>query len=231
MSEDTPANPVLVEPKKSVRDNALQDTGQANEITAAERLIGTIQADFALAIALGEIGFDEKEITRGAGLQGDAQDKFTRRQTALSIAGQDKAERDRLATVVEEEFSSYRQTVQALYKGVDRTTLGASGQIPADIEVFATTARTAYAAAQQEPFAGKLATRGFKPARAAAALAMLTEFTTANTKSKASQKAAEAATRERNAAVKAMNAWVAELRKVAKANLKKKPALLALLKE
>ena len=231
MSADTPVSQTPVNPKKPARENALQDTKQANEIAAAERLLTTIQTQPALKDALTKLGYDEAEIGTGTALQAGALAKYTLRQTELAIASQNMEARDTIAKAAEDEFSSYRQTVQALYKGPERATLGASGQIPDDIEVFATTARTAYTAAQKEPYASKLATRGFSPARSAAAFIALTAYSNADAAGKASQKTAVAATTARNTAVKAVNDWVAELRKVAKANLKKTPELLALMQE
>jgi hypothetical protein len=121
--------------------------------------------------------------------------------------------------------------VQTCYKDTDRTNLGASGRLSEDFEVFDTFVRTAYTTALQEPYATKLATRGFKPERIKAALAALTALATNSTTSKASLKAAEAATKARDAAGKAMNSWTASVRKIAKANLKKSPELLSLLQE
>jgi uncharacterized membrane protein len=74
-----------------------------------------------------------------------------------------------------------------------------------------------------------LAKKGFKPARIEAALAALDELATINTTSKASHKAAIAATKARDAARKKMNDWAAGLRKIARANLRKRTDLVALL--
>jgi len=231
MSDETPTTPTPDSPHKPSRDNALQDSQQANEIAYTKRMIQTITTKNELKAEIARLGFDDNELANGSALQAYAFNKYSERQNLLAIANQQKAERDAIATKAENELSSYRQTVQALYKGPVRTTLGASGRMPEDQEVFETTARSGYAMALTEPYASKLANRGFSPERTAAALVDLDKLGEANTRSKASQKAAVAATKARNAAVKAMNDWSAELKKVAKANLKQKPEFLALLEE
>ncbi|MFT3783820.1 MAG: hypothetical protein QM790_17560 [Nibricoccus sp.] len=231
MADTPPTNNNSDSPKKPARKLSLQDQQQANDINATQQLLGMVQAKSALKAALAKIGYDDKEMAIGAMLQATAFEKYSSRQTKLASTAQDLSDRDEVSTDVEDEFSSFRQTVQALYKGADRATLGASGEVSHDREVFATQARAAYTAAQKDPYASKLATRGFPPERVAAALEALTGYTGATTTAKSSRKATPASTKERNASVKAMNDWVTELRRIAKANLKKNPELQALVKE
>jgi len=229
MSDNSSPSPTTTGSKKPSHENALQDNQLANEISDVKSMLRTITTQRELAAALEPLGYDEEEIKAGTTLQVDADVKFAARQEALAVAVQDKARRDKADQAVTEEFSTYRQTVQACFKGADRAILGASGRISEDIEAFDTLAHSAYKTALTEPYASVLAKKGFKPARIEAALAALDELATINTTSKASHKAAIAATKARDAARKKMNDWAAGLRKIARANLRKRTDLVALL--
>lgn len=227
-NNDTPA-PAPDDDNKTPHENSLQDTKLANEITLVKRMIDTITTHPELAAALEPLGYDKAELKLGVTAHDEAGSTYAKRQSALATATLDLAKREKVAGPVKEEFTSYRLTAQALFTGASRANLGASGRVSHDIEVFETNARSAYLTALTEPYASALATRGFKPARIQAALVAIEELATRNTKASASQKAAAAATKTRNAAGKKMNAWASELRLVAKANFKKRPELLALL--
>jgi len=229
MSEDTTPTPPPEDGNKTPHENALQDTQLANDIALVKRMIGTIATQPELAAALEPLGYDQGELKLGLVLHADASNTYTKRQSALATATQDLAAREAVAEPVKEEFTTYRETAQAIYKGAERANLGASGRVSGDIEVFETNARSAYMTALTEPHASALAKRGFKPGRIESALAGIENLSTLNTAASASQKAAIAATKARDAAGKKMNAWASELRKVSKANLKKRPDLLALL--
>jgi hypothetical protein len=89
-----------------------------------------------------------------------------------------------------------------------------------------TLARASYQAAQAEPYASILATYGYPAATITAALAGLDAYSKADTDQNAAIGDATKATADRNAAVKALNVYMKQLRGIAKVALRKRPDLL-----
>jgi hypothetical protein len=130
-----------------------------------------------------------------------------------------------LLTSVREDFSAYRATVQANFTEEVRTALGAGGRVPADIQKFTTLVRSAYAAAQQAPYASVLAKRKLTQAVFTAYIAQLDELVALDGKAKAADQGATAATQTRDEVGTALRKWIGSFRKQAKADLRKFPEL------
>jgi len=128
-----------------------------------------------------------------------------------------------------EEYSGYRQTVQAVttFKASDRMGLGADGKMTRDTQKLVTNATAAYQAAQKEPYTELLSKRSYTVARlnnAIAALKTLTNYDNAYTGAKA---VAKGTTSARDEAFDALSNWASEFRTNARLALEKEPVLLA----
>ena len=232
MGENTTTAPAPTVPvTKAPRDNALQNKKLANDIAASESLIQSVRGKKELMLALAKIGYDDQGLDAGLALFRTAQDKFSARQLALGAATTAKTARDLALSTAKDEYSAYRQTVQVSYRGADRANLGASGTIPEDVEKFRTTARSAYTAGQQAPYANVLASCGFTPERIAAALKSLDELAATESACKAAMGDAHAATQERDVAGAALNTWMTKFRKLSHIALKNRPELQAQVQE
>lgn len=135
--------------------------------------------------------------------------------------------RDDALKLVREDFTAYRATVQANFSPDVRTALGAGGRVPADLQKFITFTRSAYAAAQQPPYAVVLAKRKLTAAALTARAAKVNELEALDGEAKAADKGSAAATKVRDKAGATLAKWVAAFRKQAKTDLRKFPALRA----
>lgn len=190
------------------------DQRLANDLTAAATLINAALASPAV---LAELSYPQAEIEEGKALQLTAQAAFNTRQQAVSTASTAITARDGLLVTVREDFTAYRATVQANFPPEVRTALGAGGRIPVDLQKFITLARSAYAAAQQPPYAAALTAR----------IAQVDELETLDGQAKAADKGSTAATQVRDKAGAALAKWIAAFRKQARTDLRKFPALRA----
>jgi len=232
MTDPTSPNPAPSVPvAKTQHAHALQDQRLANKIGHAERVIQTVLGKPDLILALAPIGYNELELNRGLALFTAAQTTFSARQQALAVATSTKATRDLTLAVAKEEFTSFRETVQANYVKADRTNLGASGVVPVDMEKFRTNARSAYAAALKYPYLGVLATNGFTLERIDTAIKALDELAATDSACESAHAEAKTATETRDAAGKALAQWMAKFRKLSRNALKKRPDLHALIPE
>ena len=230
MAETSSTTPAPSVPStKAARDIALQSKRLANDIASAERTIQSVLAKPELLLSLALVGYNEKQLNYGLSLFSTAQEKFSARQQALGAATAAKAARDTRLEAAKEEFTAFRETVQANYTKADRANLGASGVVPTDIEKFRTNARSAYAAALQEPFLSVLATNGFTQERLNTAIRALDELAAADSACKNALGAAKATTEARDTAGVALAAWMAKFRKLSHTALKNQPGLRGLI--
>lgn len=160
-----PENPQPPQPPKPRAPRSDQDQVIANDITDAQQIIETGKSDAELKPLLEDKGYDAAEMDKGAVLQSAAQAAYNERQKA---SGKQK-EATALATAAEKSarviYSDFRETARALYaEEADLAKLGLKGKVPADLQKFITAARASYSGANDEPYASRLAKRGFKPA-------------------------------------------------------------------
>jgi hypothetical protein len=200
------------------------DQHLANELTATASLIGAV---LDRPEVLAELSYSVTEIETGRALHVAAQQAFNARQQAVSTASTANKTRDQLLMGVREDFSAYRATVQANFAEEVRTALGAGGRVPADIQKFITFVRSAYAAAQQAPYATVLAKRKLTQAVLTAYIAQIDELVALDGKAKATDQGATAATQVRDEAGAALGKWMGSFRKQAKVDLRKFPELRA----
>lgn len=211
-------------PKPAPR-RAEQDQATANLITATRQMIESARDDAAIAATLAGRGYDADKFSEGLALQQAAQDAFTIRQTAMAAQKQAAATLDGAEATAREMYLDFRETVRAVMTAsADRTALGLTGKIPEDLQKFITTARASYTAAQSGPYAATLATYGFPAAAIAAAVAALDALSTADQAQTAAIAAAVQATANRDAAVKAVDQWSRQFKRIAAVALRAQPA-------
>jgi len=213
-------------PPSTPAERAEFDQRLANELTAAATLLG---AALGSPEVLAQLSYTEAEIEEGMALHAAAQAAFNLRQQAVSTASTKLKAREALFETVRDDFGAYRATVQANLPASNRTALGAGGRVPGDLQKFITLLRSAYAAAQQAPYAETLAKRKLTAAVLTARLTTVAELEALDGQAKAADKAATAATQARDKAGATLRKWVGDFRKQAKADLRKSPELRAVL--
>jgi hypothetical protein len=222
--DTTPAAPTPATPTPAER--AEFDQRLANELTVSATLLG---AALGSPEVLAQLSYTQVEIEEGVALQATAQGAFNTRQQAVSTARTKLQARDALLATVRDEFGAFRATVQANFPEAARTALGAGGRVPVDMQKFITLLRSAYSAGKQPAYAPTLAKRKLTDAVLTARLAQVDELESLDGQAKAADKGATAATQARNTAGAALRKWIGDFRKQAKADLRKFPALRAVL--
>ena len=220
-------DPVVPTPKP-VKRNAEQDQLIADKITAAAQYLDTIEGDPEISAALATRGYDAAKLTEGRGLHQTAQAAFTQRQLTLAAQGHATAGVSGNAATAREMVIDFRETVRSItaFTAADRTALKVTGTLPTDKQKFITLARASYQAAQQPPYAATLATYGFPAATITAALAALDAYSKADTDQNTAIGSATKAPADRNAAVKELDAYMKQLKGIAKVALRQRPDLL-----
>lgn len=220
-------DPVEVTPKP-VKRNAEQDQQIADKITAAAQYLDTVEGDAEISALLATRGYTTAKLAEGHSLQKAAQSAFTQRQIALAAQGQATAGMSGSASAARDMVLDFRETVRSIstFTASDRTALKVNGTLPADKQKMITLARASYQAARQEPYAVALATYGFPAATLDAAVAALDAYSKADTDQNNAIGAAVKATADRNAAVKELDAYMKQLRGLAKVALRQRPDLL-----
>ena len=219
---DTATAPLPTPPPSAPRADFNQQL--ANELTVSASLIETT---LARPDVLAQLSYSVAEIEEGRALHGAAQKAFNARQQAVSTSSTANKTRDELLTSVRADFSAYRATVQANFTEEVRTALGAGGRVPADIQKFITLVRSAYAAAQQAPYASVLAKRKLTQAVFTAYIAQIDTLVALDGKAKAADHGATAATQMRDEVGTDLRKWIGSFRKQAKADLRNFPELRA----
>jgi hypothetical protein len=211
-----------------VQRKADQDQKIANRITAAAQYLDTIEGNPEISTLLSTRGYDAAKLAEGHTLQRAAQSTFTQRQLTLAAQGQATAGISGTSATAREMYVDFRETVRSItaFTAADRTALKVNGSIPADKQKMITLARSSYEAAALPPYAATLATYGFPAATLAAAQAALDAYSKADTDQNTASGDATRATAARNAAVKELDAYMKQLKGLAKVALRQRPDLL-----
>ena len=213
-------------PTKPVRSYAAQDQRLADRITAARQIIETVRADAELTALLAGRGYDQAALAEGLVLQEAAQTAFAARQMAMAALQAANAALQVADAAARRAYTDFRATARAVFTApADRTALGLAGIAPKDTQKFITQARASYAAAQAAPYQAPLSTYGYPQTAIAAATAALDALAAADERQNAAAGAARQATADRDAAAKALTAWVSRFRQIAKVALRDRPAL------
>lgn len=212
---------------KPVKRKTDQDQRIADKITADWQYLKAVKADAEISAILAARGYTPDKLAEGFDLQRATQSAFTYRQTTLATQSRATAGLSGNAAV-REIYIDFRDTVRAItdFTASDRAALKASGAIPNDRQKMITLARASYQAAQTEPFASILATYGYPLTAIATALAALDVCAAADIEQNLAVGNAAKATADRNAAVKTLDAYMKQLRSIAKVALRQRPDLL-----
>jgi hypothetical protein len=214
--------------QKPVKRRADQDQKIADQITADGQYLETVKTDPEILATLAGRGYAPAKLDEGLTLQRAAQAAFTHRQTMLAAQGHATAGLSGSIATAREMYIDFRDIVRSItgFTANDRKALNASGAVPDDKQKMLTAARASYQAAQTEPYASTLATYGYPATVIDAALAALDAYSAADTDQNSAIGNATKATADRNAAVKALDVYMKQLRGIAKVALRKRPDLL-----
>jgi hypothetical protein len=214
--------------QKPVKRRADQDQKIADQITADGQYLETVKTDPEILATLTARGYTPAKLTDGFNLQRDAQAAFTRRQVAMAAQSHATAGLSGNTATAREMYVDFRETVRAItdFTASDRAALKVTGVVSPDKQKMITAARASYQAAQAKPYAAILATYGYPATVITTALAALDAYATADTDQNSAIGSATKATADRNAAVKALDVYMKQLRGIAKVALRKRPDLL-----
>ena len=222
---DTPTPTPTPAPSK-IRTRSAQPRALSNDITAAAQLLGAVNSNPDIVAALAPAGYPQAEITAGQQLQVVAQTAYGSRQAAAGKASLAKTARMAAELKARRTFSDYRKVVQADYpKATDRKALGAGGPFPEDLQVFVTTARAAFSAAKQAPYASALAKRGYSTSRLSTAVADLDALDTAESAYLTAAGIATDTLRVRDQAAHELATWIGKFRRIASVVLRDQPEM------
>jgi len=221
------SDPVVPTPQP-VKRNAEQDQIVAEKITAAAQYLEIVKTDPEISELLAERGYDAAKLADGSTLQKAAQAAFTQRQTMLAAQGHATAGLSGSTAAAREMYIDFRDTVRSItdFTASDRTALKVTGTVPFDKQKMITAARASYQAAQAEPYASVLAIYGYPAGAITKALKALDAYSKADTDQNSAVGDAVKATADRNAAVKALDAYMKQIRGIAKVALRQRPDLL-----
>lgn len=148
--------------RRSVEDQAIE-----NYIRDSEHFLETARVNPDITERLAEYGFDDEELSYGMALQDAAWKAFcTRHGECPPERSGDIAELTGRVLEAREEFGDFRLVARAAFQTLsDRVNLRVIGDPPEDLQRFINAAYAGYEAAGEEPYAGKLAKRGFPKAK------------------------------------------------------------------
>ena len=228
------AAPTASTPKLSgsVEDHAIEQY-----IVESGRFLEETRVSTDICEVLNRYGFDDEELSIGMALQGAAMKAFAANHAGSppdrSAAGDLKPK----VSEARDEFDEFRLVARAVFPAMeDRANLRVMGDVPDDLQRFINMAHTAYTTAAQEPYAEKLAKRGYASDRLTSlhefldALAWLdAAHEAAAEETPAADPSADAASgkEERDAAYNELKAFMKEIKGVARAAFRKDPDTLA----
>jgi hypothetical protein len=221
MSEPTPT------PATPKRSRGNQDQRIADRIAAAHQTLLLVQSDSELAALLAGRGYDAARLAEGQALQVAAQAAFTGRQRAAADQTAATAARVAADATARRAYNDFRATARAIFpEPAASQALGLAGAASDDLQKFLTAARTSYdVALNTAAYLTELARFGYPQATLQAACGLLDDLAAADAAQEAAKAAAMQATRQRDAAAAALDAWLRRFRTVAKIATRGRPDL------
>ena len=228
--ETQPTLNTLTAESTAPRSRRLQDVRSAQDIARAQQIIAAVQNDTDLIALVAARGVDLEFIRQGTTLQANAQQLYNARQNAMSdaraaaVAYTDAADRARLA------LNDFRRTARTLFDDPPaQIALGLEGKYPNDLEQLLSTARSIYTAALSDPrLAAELARMGYSSVTLQKELDTLDAVIELRAERDRKQNAAVQATRDRDEALEALNAWLRRLRVLVRITARERPELARL---
>ena len=216
-------NPATPTPS-SPRPRNDQDAQIANDISGSLHVIKLLQNDATIRTPLVPRGFDTQKINTGQALQTAAQAGFNERQAAMGEQEQCSQNLNDAVGAARLAYADFRKTVTTVYKSRgQRTALGCTGKVPADLEEFITVATASYTTARTQPFQAGLQPSGYPAATLDANLAALTQIGVLREKQRKAIADAVGATSRRNGAYDSLMEWVRQLRGIGTVAFRNQP--------
>jgi hypothetical protein len=208
----------------SPRTRSEQDVQIANDISGSKQVIELLQNDATVRAPLVARGFDTQQIEAGDALQAAAQDRFKERQNAMGEQEDCTQKLSDATTSARETYADFRKTVTSVYtsKG-QRTALGCTGKVPADLQQFVTVATASYTTAKAQTYQADLARFGYPTATLDANLEALKQLNALRKKQATAIGDAVSATSRRNDAHNSLMDWVRQLRGIASVAFRNQP--------
>ncbi len=195
----------------------------ADQLNAAQLAINNSQADKEIQALVSGFGYSGKGLQAGCGLVERAQAAVQAQKLAAGAqkdATQALSEAKQAAT---DAYQALAKVARAACNPSQLTALGLSGKMPTDTAGFLSAAYTLFDNAAK---LGMLSGFGYTAEKLTAERGKVAVYDAANRKQEAAKGAAQQATREQDAALQALNEWVAQYLKIAKVALREKPQLL-----
>jgi len=200
----------------------------ASQLNSAQVAINNTLADAEIQAAVAAYGYSVDRINAGKAIYEQA---VAAVNAQIAATG---AQRDTTASA-----AIARQAAQAAYQSLakvaraifaqDRTkltTLGLTGAMPKSVSGFLTAAYALFENANQPDMQAQLASYGYDNAKLQSERALIAAFEAANRSQDQSKGAAQQATRDQDAALKALKLWHQQYLKIARVALQGKKELL-----
>lgn len=195
----------------------------AEQLGAAQLAVTNSLADAEVKALVGSYGYTAEKLLEG-------QELFTAAQTAIAAqeqaSGAQQAASEALAAAKTQATDAYQALAKVARAVAPKSALaglGLTGPMPRASAAFQTAANSLFTNAATLP---ALAQYGYDAARIAAERAKIDAFAQADQAQEAAKGAAQQATRDQDAALTALNKWLAQYIKIARVALRAKPELL-----
>jgi len=195
----------------------------AEQLAAAEVAVNNSLADPEIMALVGEYGYTNEKLLEGTQLFAAAQAAVAAQEQA---AGAQQGATGAFKIAQAEAFDAYQALSKVARAAAPKSALaglGLTGPMPRSTAAFQTAARSLFTNAASLP---TLAEYGYTASKLQAETAKLTAFEEANRRQEAAKGAAQQATREQDAALAALNKWLAQYVKIARVALRSKRELL-----
>ncbi len=214
---------------KAGRKLAEQDQRLANDLSEALAMMTVLRDDAEVQAVMAERGYDAAAVDEAiTSLHAPAQAAYEARAAAMGKANEAQRMLDSATASERADFTDYRETARAIFRSAaEKLALGLNGKLPEDLQKFLTAAKASYGAGKKAPYAEPLARRGYSAARIDAELAGIKLVGDLAAGAARAGGAAQRTTKDRDAAAKALKAWVSEFRRIAKRALRGQGDLLA----
>lgn len=209
------------------RHNADQDVRILRDLTDMERTLESARDDAEVQAVLAPAGYGLDALDAlldRAARAADAYDARARAMSAEDRAGEDESTRFADAR---RDYVAFREIARARFKGDPTATaaLGLAGNTADGLSAFVRQARSSYANATQDPYAERIAVRGYDTKRLDALTATLDALLTASGADDSQDARAVEATGERDSDMGTLRREFAEFRDTARPLLRPFPEL------
>ena len=198
-------------------------TSIAGQLNAAQLAVNNSLADAEIQALVSGFGYAGRSLAAGRGLSERAQAAVQAQKLAAGTQQDATQILQAAQKVAADAYQALAKVARAACDPPQLTTLGLSGKMPNDTAGFLAAAYTLFDNAAR---LGSLSGFGYTAEKLAAERGKITAYDESNQKQEAAKGAAQQATREQEAALAALNEWMAQYLKIAKVALREKPQLL-----